>query len=119
MYYSQFYIYFFRAPATCEEKEAPLSQEQTLNMLQAGIPSQQIEAFARKDGIDFKVTPELERDLRKAGATERLIQLLKKLEYRLLRRRLSGRVCRRGIRVIAKRPRRRWRGRILPKPSRR
>ena len=48
-------------------------------MLQAGVPSRQIEAFARKDGIDFKVTPALERDLRKAGATERLIQLLKKL----------------------------------------
>ena len=48
-------------------------------MLQAGVPSRQIEAFARKDGIDFKVTPALERELRKAGATESLIQLLKKL----------------------------------------
>jgi tetratricopeptide (TPR) repeat protein len=66
-------------PASSEEKSAPLSQEQTLKMLQAGVPSQQIEAFARKDGVDFKVTPALERDLRKAGATERLIQLLKKL----------------------------------------
>jgi hypothetical protein len=37
-------------------------------MLQATVPSQQIEAFARKDGVDFKVTPALERDLRKAGA---------------------------------------------------
>jgi tetratricopeptide (TPR) repeat protein len=66
-------------PASNEEKSAPLSQEQTLNMLQAGVPSRQIEAFARQDGIDFKVTPALERDLRKAGATEGLIQLLKKL----------------------------------------
>jgi tetratricopeptide (TPR) repeat protein len=66
-------------PASSEEKSAPLSQEQTLKMLQAGVPSRQIEAIARKDGVDFKVTPALERDLRKAGATEGLIQLLKKL----------------------------------------
>ena len=48
-------------------------------MLQAGVPSAQIEKFARDDGIDFKVTPAVERDLRKAGASERLILLLKKL----------------------------------------
>ncbi|MGA3326676.1 MAG: tetratricopeptide repeat protein [Terriglobia bacterium] len=66
-------------PASSEEKSAPLSQEQTFKMLQATVPSQQIEAFARKDGVDFKVTPALERDLRKAGAAESLIQLLKKL----------------------------------------
>jgi tetratricopeptide (TPR) repeat protein len=69
----------FPAPALSEEKNAPLSQEQALKMLQAGVPSRQIEAFARKDGIDFKVTPALERDLRKAGATKGLIQLLKKI----------------------------------------
>ena len=66
-------------PASSEEKSAPLSQDQTLKMLQAGVPSRQIEVFARRDGVDFKVTPSLERDLRKAGATESLIQLLKKL----------------------------------------
>jgi tetratricopeptide (TPR) repeat protein len=65
--------------ALTDEKEAPLSQEQTLQMLQAGVPSRRIEVFARKDGVDFKVTPNVERDLRKAGATEGLIQLLKKL----------------------------------------
>jgi tetratricopeptide (TPR) repeat protein len=48
-------------------------------MLQAGVPSREIEGFARRDGVDFKVTPALERDLRKAGAAESLIQLLKKL----------------------------------------
>jgi tetratricopeptide (TPR) repeat protein len=66
-------------PASPEEKEAPLSQEQALEMLQAGIPSSRIEAFARKDGIDFKLTPDLEQEFRKAGATPGLIQLLKKL----------------------------------------
>jgi tetratricopeptide (TPR) repeat protein len=48
-------------------------------MLQAGVPSRQIEVIARRDGVDFKVTSALERDLRKAGASESLIQLLKKL----------------------------------------
>ena len=66
-------------PASSDEKDAPLSQEQTLKMLQAGVPSRQIEEFARKDGVDFKVDPALERDLRHAGASESLIQLLKKL----------------------------------------
>ena len=66
-------------PQSSEEKSAPLSQEQTLKMLQAGVPSRKIEEFARQDGVDFKVTPALERDLRKAGATESLIQVLKKL----------------------------------------
>src|SRR5208282_5674465 len=69
----------FPAPARGEERSAPLSQEQTLKMLQAGVSSRQIETFARRDGVDFKVTPALERDLRKAGATEGLIQLLKML----------------------------------------
>ncbi len=66
-------------PASAEEKEAPLSQDQALEMLQAGIPSSRIEGFARKDGIDFKLTPDLEQEFRKAGATPGLIQLLKKL----------------------------------------
>ncbi len=66
-------------PGQDTEKEAPLSQDQALAMLQAGVPSQKIESIARKDGVDFKVTPDLERDLRKAGASEALIQLLKKL----------------------------------------
>jgi tetratricopeptide (TPR) repeat protein len=69
----------FPPPASSEEKEAPLSQEQAFKMLQAGVPSAQIEGFAREDGIDFKVTPAMERDLRKAGASARLILLLKKL----------------------------------------
>lgn len=66
-------------PAQDTGKEAPLSQDQALGMLQAGVPSQKIEDIARKDGVDFKVKPDLERDLRKAGASENLIQLLKKL----------------------------------------
>jgi tetratricopeptide (TPR) repeat protein len=65
--------------ATGGEKSAPLSLEQTLKMLQAGVPSRQIEAFAREDGIDFQMTPALEHDLRKAGATQSLILLLQKL----------------------------------------
>ena len=66
-------------PASGQEKEAPLTEEQTLKMLQAGVPSSQIAAFARRDGIDFQVTPALERNLRQAGATESLVQLLRKL----------------------------------------
>ena len=48
-------------------------------MLQGKVPSRQIEDFARRDGIDFKMTPEIERDMQKAGATQSLIQLLEKL----------------------------------------
>ncbi len=66
-------------PAQNTEKESPLSQDQTLSMLQAGVPSQKIEDLARKDGVDFKVTADIERDLRKAGASASLIQLLKQL----------------------------------------
>ena len=69
----------FPSPTSSAEKEAPLTQEQTFKMIQAGVPTQQIEKFARDDGIDFKMTPALERDLRKAGAHEHLILLLKKL----------------------------------------
>ena len=70
-------------------------------MLQAGVPSRQIEAFARQDGIDFKVTPALERDLRKAGATESLIQLLKKLSNAPAPRQPLPRPAPRIFRVIA------------------
>ena len=55
-------------PASSEEKGAPLSQEQALKMLQAGVPSRQIEAFARKDGIDFKVTPGARTRLAQSGS---------------------------------------------------
>ena len=65
--------------AAAQEKEAPLSQEQALKMLQAGVPSRQIEEIARRDGIDFRVDAAEEGKLHQAGATESLIQLFKKL----------------------------------------
>ena len=88
-------------------------------MLQAGVPSRQIEAFARKDGVDFKVTPALERDLRKAGATESLIQLLKKLGNGPAPRSPLPRPAPRIFPRYCTRRRMRSRGRTSPKRRRR
>jgi len=55
----------------------PLDEDQVIRMLHGGVSSQRIEAMAREDGIDFPVTPAVEQRLRKAGATDKLVQLLK------------------------------------------
>jgi tetratricopeptide (TPR) repeat protein len=67
----------FLSSASSQKPSDPLDKDQVVRMLQGGVSSQRIEAMAREDGIDFTVTLTVERELRKAGATDKLIRALK------------------------------------------
>jgi hypothetical protein len=56
-----------------------LSKTEVVDLLQGAVPPDRIAEIVRKRGIDFQVTPEIERDLRGAGATLELIETLREL----------------------------------------
>lgn len=57
----------------------PLSKDEILDWLRGKLPSQRIVAQARERGIDFQVSYEIESELRRAGATEELVTILREL----------------------------------------
>ncbi len=66
-----------RAPGQSTRK--PLSKDQTVQLLRGDVPPERVAQLAREQGIDFKITPEIESDLRQAGATDELISTLREL----------------------------------------
>lgn len=56
-----------------------LSKQDILDLLNGDAPSEEIAAAARKSGISFRVTPEVEREIRAARGTEDLIGTLRSL----------------------------------------
>jgi hypothetical protein len=65
--------------ATAQTPPKALSQTEVANLLQGGVPPDRIEEIVRKRGIDFQVTPEIEKELRDAGATSELLGTLREL----------------------------------------
>ncbi len=57
----------------------PLSKDDVINLLKGDVPAKRVEYFARQRGVDFQVTSETESELRKAGATEPLLAVLREL----------------------------------------
>lgn len=71
-------------PAVMEARAAqtarrPLTKDQTLQLLRGDVPPARIDALAREQGIDFQITPDVEGDLRQAGANDELIATLREL----------------------------------------
>lgn len=64
-------------PAQAPHK--PLTKDQTLKLLAGDVPSARVAELAREQGIDFQMTPEIENDLRQAGATDELVATLREL----------------------------------------
>jgi len=59
-------------------KLQPLSQKQLLDLITAGVSSQRAAELVRDRGIDFEVDDDYVRTLRRAGATDLLIGVLRK-----------------------------------------
>jgi len=58
--------------------QPPLTKQQLLELIAGGVPNQRAAELIRDRGIDFEVDDDYVRDLRKAGANDRLITLLRK-----------------------------------------
>ena len=75
----------FFAPPRCsylrgpESSLKPLSKDDVINLLKGDVPARRVEALVREHGIDFQITPETESELRKAGATDPLLAVLRDL----------------------------------------
>lgn len=62
-----------------QKKREPLTEGEIIRLLQGGVPADRIQSLAQEFGISFEVTAAVERDLRDAGAPERLIQSLREV----------------------------------------
>ena len=56
-----------------------LSKEDVVKLLTGQVSPHRVSQRARQQGIDFEVTPEVERQLRQAGATDELVATLREL----------------------------------------
>lgn len=57
----------------------PLTKADTLQLLRGDVPPARVAELARERGIDFQITPETESDLKQAGATDELLNVLREL----------------------------------------
>ncbi len=60
------------------EKGKPLSTKDVTELLQGSVPSSEIARVVGENGISFRISDELENQFRAAGATDELIEALKK-----------------------------------------
>jgi hypothetical protein len=67
-----------QAPAQVSKK--PLSKEAVIRLLKGEVSPNRVAVIAREQGIDFQMSPETEKELRAAGATEELLAKLRNLE---------------------------------------
>jgi len=65
------------APAVSSDS-VPLQKDEILQMLQNGLPSEQVADLVEESGIDFEPTEDYYKTLRKAGADDALIGSLRK-----------------------------------------
>jgi formylglycine-generating enzyme required for sulfatase activity len=57
----------------------PYSKEAIVGMLKGEMSPKRVAVLARQRGIDFQITPEVERELRRAGATAELLATLREI----------------------------------------
>ena len=65
--------------AQTQSSPKPLSKDDVINLLKGDVPAKRVETMVREHGIDFQITPETESELRKAGATDPLLAVLRDL----------------------------------------
>jgi hypothetical protein len=68
----------------CLSLQAPksrkaLTQNEVIELLESGVPSARVEQLARQYGLAFDVTSDVASQLRDAGATDELVEALRKL----------------------------------------
>jgi hypothetical protein len=64
-----------QAPINCN---GPLSEEQLVGLLKGGVAGMRVQAIVNKCGIGFPFTPDVERRLRTAGASDAVIAEVRK-----------------------------------------
>ncbi len=57
----------------------PLTKDDVIALVKGDVPPQRVAQLAREHGIDFALTPQTEKDLRAAGATDELLAALRGL----------------------------------------
>lgn len=72
----------FAAPAQGQTIAKPFSKDDVVQLLKGSVPSKRVEELARKQGIDFQITPDVETQLRQAGATNELLATLRALAFK-------------------------------------
>ncbi len=60
-----------------QQKTKPLTKQEVINLLKAEVAHARIEDIAREKGVGFQVTPQVERELRAAGADDSLVRTLR------------------------------------------
>jgi formylglycine-generating enzyme required for sulfatase activity len=61
------------------QSRKPYTKDAIVYLLTHDVPPQRVAALARQRGIDFQITPEVESELRRAGATAELLATLREL----------------------------------------
>jgi hypothetical protein len=66
------------AGLTAAQKGKPLAAKDITDLLEGNVPSSEIAQVVAENGISFRMSDELESQFRKAGATDELVEALKK-----------------------------------------
>jgi WD40 repeat protein len=74
-----FLITVFVSGATGQATPKPLSKDRVVLLLKGDVSPVRVAELVRERGIDFATTPEVEKELRSAGATDALITTLRGL----------------------------------------
>ncbi len=65
--------------ASSEKSPKPLSKEDVIRLLKGDVSPRRVADLARERKIDFQVTPEVEKELRQAGADDVLLEVLRQV----------------------------------------
>jgi hypothetical protein len=65
--------------AGAQAPRKPLTQRDVITLLRRGVSPNRVEELAHERGIDFELTPETETQIRKAGGTDELLNVLRGL----------------------------------------
>ena len=66
--------------AAAQKPTRPLSPNEIIQLLESGVTSARVEELAQQYGISFEPTADIEAQLRDAGATERLLSVLREMK---------------------------------------
>src|SRR5579862_1364015 len=61
------------------QSRKPYTKDAIIGMLNGEVAPQRVAVLARQRGIDFQITPEVESELRRAGATADLLDKLREI----------------------------------------
>lgn len=71
---------FLTVGAAAQKLTRPLSPNEIIQLLESGVTSERVEELAQQYGITFEATANIAAQLRDAGATERLLDVLREMK---------------------------------------